>query len=44
MRDGRIVESGSAQDVFDTPLDPYTRALLASLPTAVPETVSGGSL
>ena len=29
---GRIVESGSAQDIFHNPLHPYTRRLLASTP------------
>jgi peptide/nickel transport system ATP-binding protein len=42
MRDGRIVESGSAADIFESPQDPYTRQLLASLPAAQPEPVPGG--
>jgi peptide/nickel transport system ATP-binding protein len=33
MKDGRIVESGSADEVFTRPREPYTRALLAALPT-----------
>ncbi|MEU4806133.1 ABC transporter ATP-binding protein [Actinosynnema sp. NPDC023587] len=33
---GRIVESGTAQDVFDSPVHPYTQALLASIPTLTP--------
>jgi peptide/nickel transport system ATP-binding protein len=42
MRDGRVIESGSAADVFESPQDPYTRQLLASLPTAEPEPALGG--
>ena len=34
---GRIVESGSAQDVFNTPKHPYTQALLSATPVADPE-------
>jgi peptide/nickel transport system ATP-binding protein len=43
MREGRIVESGTAAEIFENPRDPYTRQLLASLPLAEPEHVSGGS-
>ena len=32
MRAGRIVESGSRREVFETPRDPYTRALLDAVP------------
>jgi peptide/nickel transport system ATP-binding protein len=32
MYAGRIVERGAVEDVFDRPLHPYTRGLLASLP------------
>ncbi len=32
MKDGRAVEQGSAEDVFNHPRHPYTRELLASLP------------
>ncbi|MES5816857.1 ABC transporter ATP-binding protein [Streptomyces sp. RG80] len=37
MRRGRIVESGSADEVYDTPRDPYTRQLLAAVPALDPE-------
>lgn len=33
---GRIVESGSVEDVFERPLHPYTRALLDSTPVLDP--------
>ncbi len=33
---GRIVESGTAQDIFESPVHPYTQALLASIPTLTP--------
>jgi peptide/nickel transport system ATP-binding protein len=42
MRDGRVVESGTAAEIFESPRDPYTRQLLASLPAADPEPVLGG--
>ena len=32
MKDGRVVESGSADEVFERPRDPYTRRLLTALP------------
>ncbi len=32
MKDGRVVEEGPASDVLLSPKDPYTRALLASVP------------
>jgi len=32
MKDGRVVESGDVDTVFDHPQHPYTRALLASVP------------
>ena len=37
MHDGRIVESGSAEDVFAQPRHPYTQRLLASLQRAEPQ-------
>jgi peptide/nickel transport system ATP-binding protein len=42
MRDGCVVESGTAAEIFEAPRDPYTRQLLASLPAAEPEPVLGG--
>jgi peptide/nickel transport system ATP-binding protein len=33
MREGLVVESGTATQIFDAPQDPYTQQLLASLPT-----------
>ena len=32
MRGGRVVEEGTAEQVFGAPRDDYTRALLASVP------------
>ncbi|CAN0656652.1 Oligopeptide transport system ATP-binding protein (plasmid) [Nitratireductor aquimarinus] len=36
MRRGKVVESGSANQVFTTPQHDYTRALLAAVPAATP--------
>ena len=36
MRAGRIVESGTRREVFETPRDPYTRALLDAVPQPDP--------
>jgi len=33
MHKGRVVEFGSAADVFDAPADPYTRSLLGAAPS-----------
>ena len=33
---GRIVETGSADQIFDAPQHPYTRALLSAIPHAAP--------
>jgi microcin C transport system ATP-binding protein len=30
MRRGRVVEQGPADDIFNDPKDPYTRALMAA--------------
>jgi peptide/nickel transport system ATP-binding protein len=35
MREGRIVEQGRTQDVFERPAHPYTRALLEAIPLPV---------
>ncbi len=32
MKEGRIVESGTADEVFNRPIDPYTQGLLNSIP------------
>ncbi|MFB7246985.1 dipeptide ABC transporter ATP-binding protein [Streptomyces populi] len=37
MRRGRIVEHGPADEVYDSPRDPYTRQLLAAVPALDPE-------
>ncbi|WP_181806776.1 dipeptide ABC transporter ATP-binding protein [Streptomyces shenzhenensis] len=37
MRRGRIVETGTADEVYDNPQDPYTRQLLAAVPALDPE-------
>ncbi|WP_405673639.1 dipeptide ABC transporter ATP-binding protein [Streptomyces canus] len=36
MRSGRIVETGPADEVYDTPQDPYTKQLLAAVPALDP--------
>ncbi|WP_225846247.1 ABC transporter ATP-binding protein [Streptomyces sp. HPF1205] len=37
MRGGRVVEEGSADEVYDAPRDPYTQGLLAAVPVLDPE-------
>ncbi|WP_019072103.1 dipeptide ABC transporter ATP-binding protein [Streptomyces hokutonensis] len=37
MRRGRIVEQGPADEVYDSPQDPYTKELLAAVPALDPE-------
>jgi peptide/nickel transport system ATP-binding protein len=37
MRRGRIVESGPADEVYDNPQDPYTKQLLAAVPSLDPQ-------
>jgi peptide/nickel transport system ATP-binding protein len=37
MSQGRIVEHGSRDDIFDRPRDPYTKTLLAAVPRINPE-------
>ncbi|MFB7588918.1 dipeptide ABC transporter ATP-binding protein [Streptomyces sp. NPDC056169] len=39
MHEGRIVETGGADEVCERPRDPYTRALLAAAPEPVPAAV-----
>ncbi|MGI5437635.1 dipeptide ABC transporter ATP-binding protein [Streptomyces shenzhenensis] len=40
MRQGRVVESGPADEVYDSPQDPYTKQLLAAVPALDPETAA----
>ncbi|MFE5689857.1 ABC transporter ATP-binding protein [Streptomyces sp. NPDC056512] len=41
MHQGRIVETGSADEVCEHPRDPYTRALLSAAPEPVPPAALG---
>ena len=36
MSSGRIVEQGDAATIYSSPQDPYTRELLAAIPSPVP--------
>ncbi len=36
MRQGRVVEEGPADEVYESPRDPYTRRLLAAVPALAP--------
>ncbi|MFJ5877050.1 dipeptide ABC transporter ATP-binding protein [Streptomyces sp. NPDC093088] len=40
MHEGRIVETGAADELCERPRDPYTRALLAAAPEPVPVTAA----
>jgi len=43
MKDGKIVEAGPAQDIFERPRTDYTKALLAAaLKTAAPAVLNSG--
>ena len=39
MEHGRLVETGSVHDIFHKPREPYTRRLLAAIPSATPKTL-----
>jgi peptide/nickel transport system ATP-binding protein len=42
MRHGRIVEIGEARQVLTQPAHPYTRELIAAVPSLVPPSTNGG--
>ena len=37
MRGGRIIEAGTRRDIFESPKDDYTRALIAAVPIPDPD-------
>jgi dipeptide transport system ATP-binding protein len=39
MHRGRVVETGTAEQIFTRPRDPYTQALLDAVPDADPERI-----
>ncbi|MFI9242836.1 dipeptide ABC transporter ATP-binding protein [Streptomyces sp. NPDC053086] len=41
MRRGRLVEYGPADEVYDSPREPYTKQLLAAVPALDPELAAG---
>jgi peptide/nickel transport system ATP-binding protein len=41
MKDGRVVESGTADEVFQQPRDPYTQRLLTALPRLAQAEIAG---
>ncbi len=41
MNRGKIVESGTAETIYNSPKDPYTRALLKAIPIADPRAKAG---
>ncbi|MFE6966365.1 dipeptide ABC transporter ATP-binding protein [Agromyces sp. NPDC057679] len=40
MRDGRVIEQGTVDEVLGAPREPYTRALIAAVPAEVPRGVA----
>ncbi|MGY3604225.1 MULTISPECIES: dipeptide ABC transporter ATP-binding protein [unclassified Bradyrhizobium] len=44
MHRGRIVEHGTVTDIFDDPRQPYTKSLLASIPSGVTDTADAPQL
>jgi len=39
MRSGQVIESGSVDEIFDSPTHDYTKSLLASIPNPVPKSL-----
>ncbi|MCY4059300.1 MAG: ABC transporter ATP-binding protein, partial [Gammaproteobacteria bacterium] len=37
MHRGRVVESGTVDEIFETPKEPYTRLLLSAVPSPDPD-------